>query len=804
MAYNDPKLTVVIDGDASKARAAMNSVYGDANRLSTGMASAFGGAVPVIGSALTAVAGFGVAIAGVGVKLYDITKTAADFGSEIFDASQKTGLGAEALSSLKAAAETSGASLETVTKGIAKFAKQYKGDSQDLQGELGKVFKQINDAKPGFEQLAIAQKNFGKAGAELIPVIRSFDGDMEGLIARMREMGVTIDDEAAAKADAFGDQMDILGMQIAGVGRTIGTAFMPQLTDMAGELSAFLTRNKDGIQEFGSRSATAIENLIRGITRVKDFVVENEKYLRIAAGVLTFGSSELAIGSYQGMYNAAEYLTRPGPAKGREGASRGYAGPDADDVDPERKAAKRKQQANDEARRKAEEFRKELAAQKDVFDLKFSWEQEYLKKKQQATEEAYSHDQSKAKSHLGEMLGFVTKYFDSVRQQAREEFARDSKGLTGTPLEAVKLRRDNAINRADFDQGQAEMRLQRQNKARIKELEEKEKADSLEREQSKNETILRSLDSLHSQGLLRETEYAQAVGVIKLRMLVDEKNATADKQKQQLIEDKIARQKIENADSIREAVKKQADAEREAAAAAWDHAWAMVAQSDALREMSESLAEVDANRAPLIQMGEDIRGITEGAIGTFANGIGSLVNDFVLLGEMGPNAMRKLTAEVLAGIAAQAAVKGAFYLAEGIAALFWNPGAAAGWFAASAIMFGIAGGAALAGRAVAGDTFKNERSSSTSAGSSSSTSQDLDPYRRTSANAYMSGNRYREITMLREAIADLNSNIQSAKPGDVFIRGMKANRGAVLAQATEDARTNAGAGVKFGRALNFK
>ena len=50
----------------------------------------------------------------------------------------------------------------------------------DLDGSLEKVFKRIVEAKPGVEQITLAQKAFGKSGADLIPVLDSFDGDLAG------------------------------------------------------------------------------------------------------------------------------------------------------------------------------------------------------------------------------------------------------------------------------------------------------------------------------------------------------------------------------------------------------------------------------------------------------------------------------------------------------------------------------------------------------------------------------------------------------------------------------------------------
>lgn len=92
--------------------------------------------------------------------------------------------------------------------------------------------------------------------------------------------------------------------------------------------------------------------------------------------------------------------------------------------------------------------------------------------------------------------------------------------------------------------------------------------------------------------------------------------------------------------------------------------------------------------------------------------VGSVVQSFVLYGTAGTS-VRKVTAEILASVAQQAAVKAVFELAEGFAALalayFGIPNAgpsAAAHFTAAAVYAAIAGVAAVVGRGVAGDAFK--------------------------------------------------------------------------------------------------
>jgi len=91
-----------------------------------------------------------------------------------------------------------------------------------------------------------------------------------------------------------------------------------------------------------------------------------------------------------------------------------------------------------------------------------------------------------------------------------------------------------------------------------------------------------------------------------------------------------------------------------------------------------------------------------------AQGIGSMIQQWVLMGELGPNAVRKMVASILASLAAQAAVEALMELARGFAALAspWTAWEAPLHFKAAAVFGLVAGVAAVAGRVVAGDSFK--------------------------------------------------------------------------------------------------
>ena len=114
---------------------------------------------------------------------------------------------------------------------------------------------------------------------------------------------------------------------------------------------------------------------------------------------------------------------------------------------------------------------------------------------------------------------------------------------------------------------------------------------------------------------------------------------------------------------------------------------------------------------------------------SMAQAVGNSVKAFVLFGSAG-GSFRKFAAEMIASIAQMAAVQAVWNVAEGFAKLalayFGHPAAgpsATQHFIAAGVYAGIAGVATVAGRAVAGNAFNKENSSSAvSSGVSSSSS----------------------------------------------------------------------------------
>jgi hypothetical protein len=150
-----------------------------------------------------------------------------------------------------------------------------------------------------------------------------------------------------------------------------------------------------------------------------------------------------------------------------------------------------------------------------------------------------------------------------------------------------------------------------------------------------------------------------------------------------------------------------------------------VTENDAGDEITTKATASQQAAAGLHSTLKDVKAMSKAAFGEFAQGIGATVSQFILLGTTGPHALRKVTAQTLASLSSEATVKALMALADGLVHLFTNPAQSAADFTAAAIYGSIAGVSAVAGRAVAGDIFKNEQNGGPGAGTAGgSTSSD--------------------------------------------------------------------------------
>jgi TP901 family phage tail tape measure protein len=203
-------------------------------------------------------------------------------GGEFTDMSARTGISVQALSELKFAADQTGTSIGSIEKAVRKSQIQIAnaaitgGPFLAVLDQLGLSIDDLKNKRPEDQftvlataiskipdqgqRAAMATKVFGKAGAELLPILNSTTGGVEALRAKAHELGVTMTDEDAAAADDLGDALDGAKAQVAAMAVQIGVAIAGPLTEFITWAQTVLTQVIAWIK--------ANPELVRGIAAV--------------------------------------------------------------------------------------------------------------------------------------------------------------------------------------------------------------------------------------------------------------------------------------------------------------------------------------------------------------------------------------------------------------------------------------------------------------------------------------------------------------------------------------------------------
>lgn len=173
-------------------------------------------------------------------------KGSTDAADALNDMSQRTGIAVRDLGSYKLASEQSGASLDSIAKGVKALsvnlvdnAAAFKKVGVDTS-DANVAFRQLSDlfaAMPdGVEKVALATKLFGKAGMDLIPTLNlGSQGLNDSADAAARYAAAM--EVLAPQADKFNDSMSVLALASQTVGAEMANAVLPALNVVASSMS---------------------------------------------------------------------------------------------------------------------------------------------------------------------------------------------------------------------------------------------------------------------------------------------------------------------------------------------------------------------------------------------------------------------------------------------------------------------------------------------------------------------------------------------------------------------------------------
>lgn len=235
----------------------------DSAQFSSGLKKAESGLARFGKVASVGLAAVGAAAATIGVALGHAVKQAADHADELGKTAQKVGVTVEALSRLEYAAKLSDVSLDGLATGLRKLADNMADVAMNSKASVGVAFKalgiSVTDAagalksgdivlaevadrfsrmEDGALKTSLAIQIFGKAGADLIPLLNSGKAGLAEMAEEADRLGVTVKTRTAKAAEVFNDNLTRLGAALDGAANRALEAFVPAMETLAATVSS--------------------------------------------------------------------------------------------------------------------------------------------------------------------------------------------------------------------------------------------------------------------------------------------------------------------------------------------------------------------------------------------------------------------------------------------------------------------------------------------------------------------------------------------------------------------------------------
>lgn len=301
----------------------------DSAQFETGLKNAqsglgkFGKNAPVV---LAAVAAAGTAAA---VAIGIAVKGAINHADALSKTAQKVGVATEALSRLEWAAQLSDVSLEKLSTGLGRLSKSMADVATGSQGPaatafaaLGisvtdaagklrnsdEVFADIADRfarmEDGSTKTALAMGLFGKAGAELIPMLNAGKAGLKEMAEESDRLGLTISTKTGIAAEVFNDTLTRVGAILQGVTNRIMQAALPALQDFANFLVD--PRVARAAESFATAVVTALNAIVQAAVGVANAISDVVSALNYAALPRAQQAARLSDGDLQKQIDEAK------------------------------------------------------------------------------------------------------------------------------------------------------------------------------------------------------------------------------------------------------------------------------------------------------------------------------------------------------------------------------------------------------------------------------------------------------------------------------------------------------------------
>jgi len=258
----------------------------DSAQFTSGMKAAETGLQRFAGVAKAGALAIGTAMVAAGGAIATAMAGVINRAGDMYELSQALGVTVEDLSRMAYAAELSGVQIDGLEKAIKKLSVSLFDASQSGTGPAANAFRMLGisavdaegNVRPvidvmgdladrfskmpgGAEKTALAIRVFGRAGADMIPMLNEGRDGLQEMYDEAQRLGVVLDTETAKAAEALGDELTKLNRAKDGVVTRITTGMLPALSSLSRSFTV-ASINGDGLKTVGRGLGLIMNGLI--------------------------------------------------------------------------------------------------------------------------------------------------------------------------------------------------------------------------------------------------------------------------------------------------------------------------------------------------------------------------------------------------------------------------------------------------------------------------------------------------------------------------------------------------------------
>lgn len=145
------------------------------------------------------------------------------------------------------------------------------GTLKSTRQVLGEVADKFASYEDGASKTALAVQLFGKAGAELIPLLNAGGDSLDHFDEMARKLGLTLTSETAARAEKFNDTLDLMGQGFKGISMQVAADLLPTLEGLADQFFSSMTEG-DRLKRIAEGLSIGLKGLYIAVVLVYEAV----------------------------------------------------------------------------------------------------------------------------------------------------------------------------------------------------------------------------------------------------------------------------------------------------------------------------------------------------------------------------------------------------------------------------------------------------------------------------------------------------------------------------------------------------